>query len=303
MAALTRAVVPDRGSPDFPPLFCSVFVDPAIRAYAGICNWRACGAYARICNSLQIRRFNRKTYYDFLCVVARARAARAILADCIGGWGWWEEPIRLKLTADGDGYADLLVERPGVYTYTLSAPGDDHTVRTIPTVQHHHHAAVHDVGAGAEDGDRDAPAKATRLLLQGHLLVSPTLRVRGFPLPLDGINLLTVVPKWMGPIDKWFDQLAISARTGYNLIHFVPMQERGISNSPYSIRDQLAMAPDNYAPNTAVPEREAQLTAFVERIEQELGMASLADVVWNHTAIDSPWLLEHPEAGPCTHPF
>ena len=29
----------------------------------------------------------------------------------------------------------------------------------------------------------------------------------------------------------------------------------------------------------------------------EYGLLSLTDVVLNHTANDSPWLLDHPEAG------
>ena len=46
-----------------------------------------------------------------------------------------------------------------------------------------------------------------------------------------------------------------------------------------------------------------------ERIEdilrvarEDYGLLSLTDVVLNHTANDSPWLADHPEAGLLNHP-
>jgi hypothetical protein len=216
---------------------------------------------------------------------------------------------RLLQTVDGDGFVDLLVERPGVYTYALVVPAADDTaeaLRAVASLAHRRRPSALKTAVSAEAGPDSAsattfavPARQSRPLLEGHLLLTPTLRVRGQPLPLDGINLLTVVPKWLGPLDRWLPQLAPSARAGYNLVHYVPMQERGVSNSPYSIRDQLAIAPDLCPPGTDSAAREAALADVVARAEKELGLAALADVVWNHTAIDSPWLLEHPEAGPC----
>ena len=216
---------------------------------------------------------------------------------------------RLKFGAGGDAFVDIVVERPGVYTYLLSAQDETeaaHAAQTLPAAMtaapaNHHHGSHRHAGDGAKHGGSQA-YQSRRPLLEGHLVVSPTLRIRGLPLPLDGINLLTVVPKWMGTISEWLDLLAVSARAGYNVVHFVPMQERGVSNSPYSIRNQTVLALDNYAPNTPPEEREKQLATLVDRMEHELGMISLADVVWNHTAIDSPWLLEHPEAGACWRP-
>ena len=37
--------------------------------------------------------------------------------------------------------------------------------------------------------------------------------------------------------------------------------------------------------------------AAVSMLEQELGILSATDLVLNHTASNSPWLADHPEAG------
>lgn len=36
---------------------------------------------------------------------------------------------------------------------------------------------------------------------------------------------------------------------------------------------------------------------MIERIEEECGLLSMCDVVFNHTASNTAWLSEHPEAG------
>lgn len=117
-------------------------------------------------------------------------------------------------------------------------------------------------------------------------------------LPLDGISLLTIVSKWMGILDVWREHFAEASERGYNMLHWTPLQERGESNSPYSIRNQMVYEPSMFAPG------KADETGGVEKVEailkiarEEYGLLSLTDVVLNHTANDSPWLVEHPEAG------
>jgi glycogen debranching enzyme len=97
-------------------------------------------------------------------------------------------------------------------------------------------------------------------------------------LPLDGLCILTVVSKWMGPLSKWREHFLEASDRGYTMLHWTPLQERGKSDSPYSIRDQLKYDPSLF---------------------EEYGLLSLTDVVLNHTANDSPWLVDHPEAGKC----
>jgi glycogen debranching enzyme len=41
----------------------------------------------------------------------------------------------------------------------------------------------------------------------------------------------------------------------------------------------------------------AQVEEILKVAREEYGLLSLTDVVLNHTADDSPWLVDHPEAG------
>ncbi|CDS12463.1 hypothetical protein LRAMOSA04657 [Lichtheimia ramosa] len=118
-------------------------------------------------------------------------------------------------------------------------------------------------------------------------------------LPLDAIMIETMIPKWMGPLAQWQSHIDLVQQTGYNMIHFAPMQQRGSSDSPYSIRDQLLFADDLFDnPNLLSREdrlKEARQTIF--KIQHEHGILCLSDVVWNHTSHDSDFLHDHPDAG------
>lgn len=116
--------------------------------------------------------------------------------------------------------------------------------------------------------------------------------------PLDGLVILTVVSKWMGTLEEWRPHLREASKRGYNMLHYTPLQQRGNSGSPYSIADQLAYDQDLVGKVTK--ERGTLHIKEALRIARDdFGLLSLTDVVLNHTANDSPWLVEHPEAGLC----
>ncbi|KAI9096955.1 glucanotransferase domain of glycogen debranching enzyme-domain-containing protein, partial [Phlyctochytrium arcticum] len=116
-------------------------------------------------------------------------------------------------------------------------------------------------------------------------------------LPLDGITILTVIPKWMPTVSKWPNYFAAFEEAGYNMLHFAPMNKRGESNSPYSIFDQLSLSDDLFGTPLNDEEKEKQMAAILERGRNEFGLLSCTDIVWNHTASNSAWLQDHPEAG------
>lgn len=125
-----------------------------------------------------------------------------------------------------------------------------------------------------------------------YIHVAPRLHLDGQPLPLPALSMFSVISKFMGkyPAD-WKRHLRSISNRGYNMVHFTPLQIRGSSDSPYSLYDQLGWDPKCF------PRGEADVKHLVESLEREYSLLSLTDIVLNHTANNSKWLLEHPEAG------
>jgi glycogen debranching enzyme len=118
-------------------------------------------------------------------------------------------------------------------------------------------------------------------------------------LSLDGLTILTLVSKWMGPISDWQPHFAEARQRGYNMIHYTPLQQRGESLSPYSIADQMAFDTDLFEANWkgSKDEGTTRVLKLLQNAREEHGLLSLTDVVLNHTANNSKWLEHHPEAG------
>jgi len=82
-------------------------------------------------------------------------------------------------------------------------------------------------------------------------------------------------------------------RSGYNMIHFTPIQELGKSNSSYCLSDQLKL---NSIFSSADKECTFdEVSQLVEWMRTQWNMLSITDIVLNHTANESPWLRSHPE--------
>ncbi|EPS29585.1 putative glycogen debranching enzyme [Penicillium oxalicum 114-2] len=122
--------------------------------------------------------------------------------------------------------------------------------------------------------------------------VSPRLTLQGKHLPLNALSIFSVISKFMGAYPgDWDKHLHGISQRNYNMVHFTPLMQRGDSNSPYSIFDQLTFD------SAFFPNGEKDIASLVSRMEKEYGLLTLTDVVWNHTANNSSWLEEHPEAG------
>lgn len=136
----------------------------------------------------------------------------------------------------------------------------------------------------------------------GFFLVDPVLKVGGHNgteeenLPLDCIQCHTVLAKCLGPFHSWESKLQVSAQTGYNMIHFTPIQKLGGSNSSYSISDQLGLNPIFSTADHKVSFD--KIEKLVTKMKEEWKVLSVCDIVLNHSANESTWLRQHPE---CTY--
>lgn len=120
-------------------------------------------------------------------------------------------------------------------------------------------------------------------------------------IPLDCLSILTVVSKWMGPLAEWRKHFSEAKDRAYTMLHYTPLQERGESDSPYSIRNQMKYDPSLFTSQAGADGGVTQIEAMLKIAREEYGLLSLTDVVLNHTANDSPWLNDHPEAGEFVH--
>ncbi|XP_041133692.1 glycogen debranching enzyme-like isoform X1 [Polyodon spathula] len=131
----------------------------------------------------------------------------------------------------------------------------------------------------------------------GYIVVDPVLRVGADNrvLPLDCISIQTYLSKCLGPLDEWPDRLRVARESGYNMIHFTPLQTLGLSRSCYSLADQLELNPDFSSKEKQYSW--ADVGKLMDKLKTEWNIICITDVVYNHTAANSKWLMEHPECG------
>jgi len=133
--------------------------------------------------------------------------------------------------------------------------------------------------------------KATRTPTY-YIDVAAKLMLQNSPLPLDALSICSVISKFLGKhYSDWDGHLNGIGQRGYNMVHFAPLMQRGISNSPYSLFDQVIFDPISF------PNGEKDVAVIIKKMETEFGLLGLTDVVLNHTANNTKWLDEHPEAG------
>lgn len=130
----------------------------------------------------------------------------------------------------------------------------------------------------------------------GYFVVDPELSLAGRHISLDAIACQTYLSKLLGPLSEWSDRLMVAKESGYNMIHFTPVQTLGSSNSCYSIANPLELNPSFSGPDDRLSLNDVGV--LVEKMASEWGILSVQDVVWNHAAVNSPWLSDHPE---CTY--
>ena len=145
----------------------------------------------------------------------------------------------------------------------------------------------------------------------GYFVVDPDLSYSP-----DGLACQTYISKLLGPVSEWKQRLQTAVECGYNMIHLTPIQQLGSSRSAYSISNQLRID-SSYLPSSynhsekkatyknhegktkeiKVDSSYMEVRQIIKDMHQNWGLLAIVDVVWNHTSFDTPWLLQHPEAG------
>jgi glycogen debranching enzyme len=209
---------------------------------------------------------------------------------------WLISMYRFSSDFSKDTYCDVTVTTPGAYEYYVEyEPIDQENSEKKPepqTASRSGYFVIEPrlyVDSPANLSQSSAEKKDVPEQASGKVL-----------LPLDGLVIESAVGKWLGPLDTWDAHLQHMKSASYNMIHFVPLQVRGASNSPYSIHDQTAFSDDLFNEQDVKKSSEEKsdlVNKQLKRIQDEYGIMCLSDVVWNHTSFDSVWLQDHPESG------
>ena len=126
---------------------------------------------------------------------------------------------------------------------------------------------------------------------EGYVIVEP--RLSNSPTAdSDEIMCLTFLSKSLGKMDDWESRLSIAHHTGYNMIHFTPIQQLyKVSNSSYSITNHHQLNPIFGKDQT-----HDDVKKIIDHMASQWKILSITDLVYNHAANDCAILEKHPEA-------
>ncbi|KAH0785625.1 Glycogen debranching enzyme [Histomonas meleagridis] len=129
-----------------------------------------------------------------------------------------------------------------------------------------------------------------------HYLVDPIIKINDKEVPIGSLVIQTNYGRCIGKVQDWLKNLKPISELGYNMIHLPPFQELG-GSSHYSLKDQLQISRELFPPDFPEKERWPMFKTVLKKIEKELNIVFMADILLNHTNPTSEWLKEHPEAG------
>lgn len=126
------------------------------------------------------------------------------------------------------------------------------------------------------------------------IVVNPRLSFAGKPIKAESLSMITLLSRSLGHVDNWLSILRDQISIGYNFFHITPIQVLGGSKSLYCIKDPTKLSLELFR-GLSQEEAFKKLELVVQETER-LGAGCMVDVVLNHTAFDSDFVEDHPEA-------
>ena len=102
------------------------------------------------------------------------------------------------------------------------------------------------------------------------------------------------MPRCIGKLDKWDPFFELQCKNGYNAFHLAPIQELGVSNSQYCIKDHNKLSSEIIDGNLPYDKQQEQLKNTVDNIKVKYNGLMFVDIVLNHCAKNADWILKEP---------
>jgi starch synthase (maltosyl-transferring) len=104
--------------------------------------------------------------------------------------------------------------------------------------------------------------------------------------------IYNLFPPLFGSIPRWEEHLDRIAGMGFTWIYLNPINTPGLSGSLYAVKDYFTVNP-LFVPGSGEDPEQA-LARFLAAAQRR-NLKVMLDLVINHTAIDSPLTVQHPE--------
>ena len=131
-----------------------------------------------------------------------------------------------------------------------------------------------------------------------YITVLPKVVIQGRRIKLEDIQLQTILSKSLGKINEFEKYFREASKLKYNFVHFTPIQQLGISESLYCLRDNTKINNIFYDTNNLSEEEKIKLMKEqLDKGRELYGVGSFVDIVLNHASDNSEWLGNHPECG------
>jgi glycogen debranching enzyme len=127
-------------------------------------------------------------------------------------------------------------------------------------------------------------------------VVDPVIEINGKPRNFSSLSIQTNFARCIGHLKDWIPNLTPISELGYDIIHLPPFQELG-GKSQYAISDHFQISADLFPSDFPATQRWPLFKTTVQRLNQQLGLLIMTDIVLTHVSLKATFLADHPDAG------